>query len=90
MVVGVMRVPSILKLACVAAPRTQTVSPSTRPGVDLTDHIHRHMAQRREKGDRPEQQRRPTRDRHAGFDEMLYTANMGWARAECIGTSLRS
>ena len=26
----------------------------------------------------------------AVFDEMLYTANVGWARAECIGTSLRS
>jgi hypothetical protein len=26
----------------------------------------------------------------AGFDETLYTANVGWARAECIGTSLRT
>ena len=26
----------------------------------------------------------------AGFDEMLYTANVVWARAECITTSLRS
>ena len=43
MVVGVMRVPSILKFACVVSPRTQTVSPSTPPGVDLTDQSRRPM-----------------------------------------------